>query len=138
MGKKLLVLWIVLLVFILSFLTEVYAAGKTAVEEQYETGMEYFDKGDYDHAFSYFLIAGEMKEYAPAQNMLAICYRDGLGTEQNSAEAERYFKLASDQGCQEAADNLIRMSKEKEEAYQKAVELFLMASITNLGLYLNP
>lgn len=105
MGKRLLVLWIVLLLFISSFQAEVYAVNKTAVEEQYETGMEYFDRGDYDRAFSYFQISGEVRGYAPSQNMLGVCYRDGLGVEKNADEAERYFKLAAEQGISEAVEN---------------------------------
>ena len=63
-------------------------------------------KQDYDSAFSYFQISGEVKGYAPAQNMLGLCYRDGLGTEQDLAKAEKYFKLAADQGNVEATANL--------------------------------
>ena len=75
-------------------------------EEQFRTGMQYYEKQDYDRAFAYFQISGEVKGYAPAQNMLGVCYRDGLGVEQNLAEAEKFFKLAAEQRDAEATANL--------------------------------
>ena len=90
MNKTVRIMVILLLLFDLFALTA-NAAGNSA-EDQYVTGMEYFDRQDYDHAFSYFQISGEIRGYAPAQNMLGVCYRDGLGTQQDSAESERYFR----------------------------------------------
>ena len=126
MNKTVRIMVILLLLFDLFALTA-NAAGNSA-EDQYVTGMEYFDRQDYDHAFSYFQISGEIKGYAPAQNMLGICYRDGLGTEQDYSEAEKYFILSSEQGYSEAGHNLAALSSEKEEAreeeYQKAMDLY--------------
>ena len=102
--KKIVVLLIVISILLGPVHTEVLAAG-SGPEAQYERGMDYFEKKDYDSAFSYFQISGEVKGYAPAQNMLGVCYRDGLGTEQDLAEAEKYFKLAAEQGDAEATAN---------------------------------
>ena len=103
------------LIFVLSVLLgiihiDVFAAGN-GPEAQYEKGMDYFEIDDFDSAFSYFQISGEVKGYAPSQNMLGVCYRDGLGTERDLAEAERYFKLSADQGYAPAQENLKTMEK---------------------------
>lgn len=111
MRKRLLGLLMALLLLACSVQPEVYAAGKNSSEELYETGMKYFNENNYSSAFSYFQISGEIKGYAPSQNMLGVCYRDGLGVEKNANEAERYFKLASEQGDPDATQNLSTMHK---------------------------
>ena len=113
MGKKLLVLWMILLLLVSSILPDVYASAKSVLEEQYEAGMGYFAEGDYVRAFSYFQISGKVKGYAPAQNMLGVCYRDGLGTEKDLAEAENYFRLSADQGYAPAEENLRELEKNR-------------------------
>ena len=126
--KRILVFLLVMIILISGIAVNAYSDDAIA-EKRYNSGMDCFEKQDYEQAFSYFLIAGEVNGYAAAQNMLGICYRDGLGTQKDSAEAERYFKLASDQGYQKAADNLAKMSEEKEAVYQKAIELFLRGDL---------
>ena len=74
---------------------EILAAGNSS-EKMFEEGLEFFEKGDYDRAFARFQVSGDAKGYAPAQNMLGVCYRDGLGTEQDITEAERYFRLSAE------------------------------------------
>lgn len=114
--KKILSLIIVISILLSAVNNNVLAAGNSA-EIMYEEGMEFFEKEDYDRAFARFQIAGDVRGYAPAQNMLGVCYRDGLGAEQNSEEAEKYFQLASDQGYTPAQDNLaalIDQQKRKE------------------------
>ena len=103
--KKFVVFIVLLSVLLGTIHTSVFAAG-SGPESQYEKGMDYFKNKDYDSAFSYFQISGEVKGYAPAQNMLGVCYRDGLGVEQDLADAERLFALAADQGNPEAKANL--------------------------------
>ncbi len=89
--KKTLSMIMVLAILLAVVHVEMSATGNS-VEEMYEEGMGFFEQKDYDRAFARFQISGEVKGYAPAQNMLGICYRDGLGTEADSAEAEKYFK----------------------------------------------
>ena len=124
--KKTIALIIVLSVLFGAMQTNVFAAG-TGPDAQYEKRMEYFEENDFDSAFSYFQISGEIKSYAPSQNMLGVCYRDGLGTEQNLGEAEKYFSLSADQGYPPAQENLTALYEKKEgersNAYQEAMNL---------------
>ena len=92
----------------------------SAAEGQFNTAMEYFNEGDYEHAFSYFLLSGEIKGYAPSQNMLGICYRDGLGAEKDIFKAKEYFAKAAEQGNADAKVNLVSISAEKESSAQNA------------------
>jgi hypothetical protein len=98
---------------ILSVLFSVWSISSLAAENNagsfYLEGMNFFEKEDFDKAFPYFQIAGAEKNYAPAQNMLGVCYRDGLGAEQDLSEAEKYFRLSSDQGYAPAQENLIEL-----------------------------
>ena len=122
--KKFLALTIIISILISVFPAAGYATGNS-VEGLYKDGMEYYEKRDYDSAIARFRVAGEARGYAPAQNMLGICYRDGLGTEQNLSEAERYFRLAADQGYSDAVNNFNALNEKKEEEYQKAITLYL-------------
>ena len=121
---------ILVVVLLLSSACPGYAAGNS-LEAQYEKGVSYFKENDFDIAFSYFQISGEVKGYAPSQNMLGICYRDGLGTDQNPEEAEKYFKLSAEQGYAPAQENLTALEgareakiKEKQGSYQAAMNLY--------------
>ena len=131
--KKRIVISVLIILFLLGPYQIVSHAVGNSAEDQYVTGMEYFDRQDYDHAFSYFQISGEIRGYAPAQNMLGVCYRDGLGTQQDSAESERYFRLAAEQGNSEAAENLSKLDEGKEEAYQSAVDLYFAGKYEEAG-----
>ena len=128
--KKIVALIIVISILLTMAQVNVFAAGN-GPEAQYEEGMEFFEQKDYDRAFSRFQISGDAREYTPAQNMLGVCYRDGLGVEQDLGEAERYFKLSADQGYAPAQDNLAALIEEKsvkeaekKEAYQNAINLY--------------
>ncbi len=62
---------------------------------------------------------------------MGVCYRDGLGTEQDLEEAEKYFQLSADQGYEPAQENLAGLGEvksakeaEKRETYQDAINLF--------------
>lgn len=104
--KRFVLLSLVLIFLISGISVSANSDGDAIAEKQFESGMEYFDRQDYGHAFSYFQISGDIKGYAPAQNMLGICYRDGLGTEQDLETAKQYFQLAADQGYSAAKENL--------------------------------
>ena len=119
--KKILSLIFVVCILLAAVPPEILAAGNTA-ENMYEAGMEYFEKEDYGHAFSYFQISGEVKGYAPSLNMLGVCYRDGLGTEQDIGEAERCFRLSADQGYAPAQENLAVLEGALREGVKKEEE----------------
>ena len=102
--KRIIAIFITIVLFLSTVCIESFAVGNSA-ETLYEEGMEFFEKEDFDRAFARFQIAGEVRGYAPAQNMLGVCYRDGLGIEQNTEEAERFFRLAADQGYAPAQEN---------------------------------
>ena len=89
-----------------------FAVGNS-VEAMYEDGMEYFERRDYDRAFARFQISGEVREYAPSQNMLGVCYRDGLGTEQDIETAKRFFELSAEQNYRPALDNLAALQEQQ-------------------------
>ena len=116
--KKILSLVIVISIFLTAVSINALAAGMSA-EDMYREGKEFFEKEDYDRAFARFQIAGEVRGYAPAQNMLGICYRDGLGIERDLETAEHYFQLAADQGYVPAQENLADMKKALEEEQNK-------------------
>lgn len=103
--KRILVVLIVIAGLLSCVQANCYSAGNS-VEALYEEGMKFFEQEDYDRAFARFQISGEVKGYAPALNMLGVCYRDGLGTEPDIAEAERCFRLSADQGFVPAQENL--------------------------------
>lgn len=88
-------------------------ADGNSVEAMYKDGMEYFERRDYDRAFARFQISGEVKGYAPSQNMLGVCYRDGLGTEQDRESAKRFFELSAEQNYHPALDNLAALQEQQ-------------------------
>ena len=95
--KKILAFMMVISLLLVSAQADVPAAENSA-EKMYKEGMEFFRQEEYDRAFARFQISGEVKGYAPSQYMLGVCYRDGLGTGRDPVEAEKYFRLAADQG----------------------------------------
>ena len=107
--KRILVMIVVMVILLSGFQVDCYSFGNS-VEVMYEEGMEFFEKEDYDRAFARFQISGEVRGYAPAQNMLGVCYRDGLGTERDFEKAEEYFRLSADQGYTPAQENVASLS----------------------------
>ena len=103
--KRIVSVFLILNIIILGISANAYS-DNAITEKRYASGMECFEKQDYELAFSYFLIAGEVEGYALAQNMLGICYRDGLGTVRDLETAKQYFQLAADQGYSDAKENL--------------------------------
>lgn len=60
---------------------------------------------DYKKAFSYAIVSAEAGN-AGAQNIVGVCYRDGLGVERDMAKAEQWFLKAAEQGEAKAQSNL--------------------------------
>lgn len=117
--KKIISIIIVVFILLSAVSSNVVAAGNSA-EEMYNEGMDFFEQGDYDRAFARFQISGEVRGYAPSQNMLGVCYRDGLGTEQDIIEAERCFRLSADQGYAAAQENLTTLEDARKEESKAA------------------
>ncbi len=120
---------IIAIVMMLSVLFSAWSINSLAAENSagtfYLEGMNFFEEEDYDKAFPYFQIAGAEKNYAPAQNMLGICYLKGLGVTRNLNEAEKYFRLAADQGNTDAAANLAELEAKKEELLSEPMTLLI-------------
>jgi len=66
-----------------------YALGKTSVTQ------------NYSEAFRWFKLAAD-QNYPPSQYRLAICYRDGKGTETNVAESIAWLQCAASNGLANA------------------------------------
>ena len=66
---------------------------------------------DYDEAFKWFKCAAEDETYAGGLYNLARCYREGLGTKKNEAEADRLTALAD---VLEQADCLVSEVEDTE------------------------
>ncbi len=109
--KKIISIFVVISVFLAFLYADSLAAGNSA-ENMYDEGMEFFEQKDYDRAFARFQVSGEVRGYAPSQNMLGVCYRDGLGTERDLEKAEEYFSLSAAQDYAPAQENLASLSSE--------------------------
>lgn len=132
--KKIMTLCFVVLILLNSVNVCAFAADDSAVV-LYEEGMKFFEAEEFGRAFARFQISGDVKGYAPAQNMLGVCYRDGLGTEQNTLQAEKYFRLSADQGYAPAKENLAELEKvrkeEQDSRYDTAVIKDAVCSLIN-------
>ncbi len=127
--KRILVMLIVIAGLLSCVQANCYSVGNS-VEAMYEEGIKFFEKEDYDRAFARFQISGEVKGYAPVQNMLGVCYRDGLGTEQDIAEAEKCFRLSAEQGYAPAKENLTALVGEQKSEKEKTAKESNSATIS--------
>lgn len=80
-----------------------------ALADHYATGT-YIEK-DLEKAFALWKASHEDDTNAEGTYLLAVAYRDGLGTEEDAAEARRLMKQAAEMGN----DNAIKAWKEMEE-----------------------
>jgi TPR repeat protein len=80
-----------------------------ALADHYATGT-YIEK-DLEKAFALWKASHEDDTNAEGTYLLAVAYRDGLGTESDAAEARRLMKQAAEMGN----DNAIKAWKEMEE-----------------------
>ena len=62
-------------------------------------------RGDYQTALRHFRGAAEMG-FSAAQNQLGIMYSNGIGVEQDEAEASRWYRMAAEQGFAAGQFNL--------------------------------
>lgn len=94
-------------------LTDAIAQGNgraiLALADHYATGT-YIEK-DLERAFALWKASHEDDTNAEGTYLLAVAYRDGLGTEEDAAEARRLMKQAAEMGNEKA----IKAMKEMEE-----------------------
>jgi TPR repeat protein len=79
-----------------------YVRGEGGLEKDYRKAWELFRKS-------------AVQGYSDAQYDLGMMYLQGLGVDADSNEAEKWFKLASDQGHREAKKILKELADEKEK-----------------------
>eukprot|EP00985_Skeletonema_marinoi_P018109 scaffold10053_cov80-Skeletonema_marinoi.AAC.2 len=91
-----------------------------------EAGMKHFGDGDYNRAFEYFTKAADFGDL-PAQFILSLIYREGLGVEKDEKMELYYSEEAAISG-----DPIARCSlgcKEGENGrYDRAVKHFIIAA----------
>lgn len=120
---------VVLIIMLMTVLCGIAFGAGNNTEKMYEEGMALFAQKEYVRAFARFQISGEINQYAPSLNMLGICYRDGLGTDQNDSEALKYFRLSADLGYAPAADNLESMEENHSERF--------LGDVVSVGSYIS-
>lgn len=89
------------------------------VEEQFRLGQQAYWADDFEQAAMWFQQAAE-KGHANAQFGLANMYQSGDGIEQNWTQAEKFYRLAADQGIEVARIKLKFVSRLVE--FQKDFE----------------
>ena len=101
------------------------AAAQGVPNSQYQVAQMYFKgrgviQNDVEAARWYKRAAN--KGFARAQNDLGSWYESGRGVAKDREEAVRWYREAAAQGYEKAKENLRRLGKEKEEAFQIAEE----------------
>ncbi len=99
-------------------------------EDEYERGLEYYNREDYPTAVHWFRQAAR-KDSAAAQSMLGLCYFYGKGVEQDYQTAAFLFDKAAEQGDVRAMTNLgvcYRNGYGVERNDYKAASLYMKAA----------
>jgi TPR repeat protein len=86
----------------------------TSYAESYNDGSIAYQTGNYSLAYSIWLPLAE-KGNSDAQNGLGILYKDGMGVEKNSAEAEKWLDLAAKQGNVSAQLNIADLNSSENK-----------------------
>ncbi len=106
------------------------AARVPAAEASYETGLEAFERGDYEQALRDWLVEAE-KGDERAQHNVAVIYDSGRGVTADPAEARRWYERAAAQGLPEAQNNLgmlFSRGRGTEPDQARAIELWNTAA----------
>lgn len=114
-----------------------------SAEQNYETGLDYYNKSQYSDALGYFRKAAE-QGYAAGQFNLGTMYDNGYGVTKDYAEAVKWYRKAAEQGLARGQNNLGNMyrygygvTKDYDEAvkwFRKAAEQGNANSQYNLGV----
>jgi len=75
------------------------------MSENYDIGLKYYSKKQYDKALEYFRLAAD-QGFPFAQSNLGYMYQNGYHVEKSIMKAFEYFQLAADQGFLFAQSNL--------------------------------
>ena len=78
----------------------------SVAEFNYSLGETAFNEKEYETAIVYLEKTIETAEHAGAQNLLGVCYYNGLGVSQDYAEAKKWYEKAANQGNLYAQYNL--------------------------------
>ncbi len=65
--------------------------------QSFDDGLDAYDRGDYEIAFSIWLPLAEQGD-AGAQQWIGYLYLTGNGVPQNDAETVKWYQLAAEQG----------------------------------------
>jgi TPR repeat protein/uncharacterized protein YjbI with pentapeptide repeats len=106
----------------------------TIPEYFYTYGLKYYNNADYFVARMFFIKAAN-EFFAPAQFYLGVIYEKGYGIEKNIIVAINYYKLAAENGYENAQLRLGRMYELGIERYVKqdfdtAIKYYTLASNT--------
>ena len=85
-----------------------------------------YEEGNYKTAVEYLKYAADLG-HAESQNLLGVCYMEGLGVQKDEAEADKWFRASAAQGCAGAQRN-IGLGYYNNGEYEKAVEWYRKAA----------
>jgi hypothetical protein len=80
------------------------AADRGVALAQYNFGILLYSEQKFEEAFRYFVLAAN-QGYTDGENNLAVCYRDGRGTEVDLGKARYWFERAAAKGDETATRN---------------------------------
>ena len=90
------------------------------VRAQHVLGCRAYEKQDFEAAFQLWSIAAE-QALPHAQFKLGWLYKQGKGVARSFAQAEKWYRLAADQGHGEALDALEQMGPSNEFTHHENV-----------------
>jgi TPR repeat protein len=85
--------------------TLLVTSGGASTAQDYQKGLQAYDKGDYATALREWGILAEQGN-AKAQFNLGVMYAKGLGVSQDYKEAAKWFRKSAEQGHENAQYNL--------------------------------
>jgi len=99
-------------------------------EQDFQAGMEAYQKGDYETALKLWRPIAE-SGHPSAQTNLGVMYYQGLGTEQDYAQAVKWYQMAALQGYADAEFNLAVAyadGRGLEKDYREALRWYRLAA----------
>ena len=113
-------------------LTFLFLFSGSVYGDDYQDAMDALDREDYKTAYKLLLpFAEQGYPYADAQLFLGILYNNGKGVLQDYKEAEKWFRLAAEQGNRQAYLFLGEMYEDGRgvpQSYKEAVRLYRLSA----------